>query len=65
MRKLETVMREQKGIKVVAKASGNTKELNEAVSIINACEKKYNEISEITGLMKETKRMTIPRKPKQ
>ena len=64
MRKLETVMREQKGIKVVAQASGNITATKNANSIISACEKKYNEISEITGLMKETKRMTIPRNPK-
>lgn len=64
MRKLETVMREQKGIKVVAQASGDITTTKNANSIISACEKKYNEISEITGLMKETKRMTIPRKPK-
>jgi hypothetical protein len=64
MRKLETVMRQQKGIKVVAQASGDITTTKNANSIISACEKKYNEISEITGLMKETKRMTIPRKPK-
>ena len=64
MRKLETVMREQKGIKIVAQASGDITTTKNANSIISACEKKYNEISEITGLMKETKRMTIPRKPK-
>lgn len=64
MRKLETVMREQKGIKVAAQASGDITATKNANSIISACEKKYNEISEITGLMKETKRMTIPRKPK-
>ena len=64
MRKLETVMRQQKGIKVVAQASGDITTTKNANSIISACEKKYNEISEITGLMKETKRMTIPRKSK-
>ena len=64
MRKLETVMRQQKGVKVVAQASGDITTTKNANSIISACEKKYNEISEITGLMKETKRMTIPRKPK-
>ena len=64
MRKLETVMRQQKGIKVVAQASGDITTTKNANSIISACEKKYNEISEITGLMKETNRMTIPRKPK-
>ena len=61
MRKLETVMREQKGIKVVAQASGEITATKNANSIISACEKKYNEISEITGLMKETKRMSVPK----
>lgn len=64
MRNLETAIREQKRIEATAKASGFTNEAKEARAKIKAYRQKYDEIAETTGLYPETKRMSVPRKPK-
>lgn len=64
MRNLETAIREQKRIEATAKAGGFTNEAKEARAKIKAYRQKYDEIAETTGLYPETKRMSVPRKPK-
>jgi hypothetical protein len=64
MRNLETAIREQKRIEATAKAGGFTNEAKEARAKIKAYRHKYNEICNATGLYPETKRMSVPRKPK-
>ena len=64
MRNLETAIREQKRIEATAKASGFTNEAKEARAKIKAYRQKYDEIAETTGLYADTKRMSVPRKPK-
>ena len=64
MRNLETAIREQKRIEATAKAGGFTNEAKEARAKIKAYRQKYNEICNATGLYPETKRMSVPRKPK-
>jgi hypothetical protein len=64
MRNLETAIREQKRIEATAKAGGFTNEAKEARVKIKAYRQKYNEICNATGLYPETKRMSVPRKPK-
>ena len=64
MRNLETAIREQKRIEATAKASGFTNEAKEARAKIKAYRQKYDEIAETTGLYPDTKRMSVPRKPK-
>ena len=64
MRNLETAIREQKRIEATAKAGGFTNEAKEARAKIKAYQQKYDEICNATGLYPETKRMSVPRKPK-
>lgn len=64
MRNLETAIREQKRIEATAKAGGFTNEAKEARAKIKAYRQKYDEIAETTGLYPDTKRMSVPRKPK-
>lgn len=64
MRRLETAVREQKDIKSVAQASGDKALVNQCNERIKAYKNKYEEISEITGISKEPKRMSIPRSAK-
>ena len=64
MRNLETAIREQKRIEATAKAGGFTNEAKEARAKIKAYRQKYDEICNATGLYPETKRMSVPRKPK-
>ena len=64
MRNLETAIREQKRIEATAKAGGFTNEAKEARAKIKAYRQKYDEIAETTGLYADTKRMSVPRKPK-
>ena len=64
MRNLETAIREQKRIEATAKAGGFTNEAKEARAKIKAYRQKYDEICNATGLYPETKRMSVPHKPK-
>lgn len=59
MRKIETEIRKQKGIKVIAKASGDKKTVKDANERLKALNSKYNEITEATGFPKETDRTRI------
>ena len=64
MRIIETAIREQRRIEATAKAGGFTNEAKEARAKIKAYRQKYDEICNATGLYPETKRMSVPRKPK-
>ena len=64
MRRLETAIREQKRIKATAAAEGDKKLVKECNERIKAYREKYGEISEITGIAEDPKRMSVPRKPK-
>lgn len=64
MRNLESATREQKTIRDLARSSGDkvlVKKCNEKIKVYR---QKYDEIAETTGLYPETKRMSVPRKPK-
>ena len=66
MRACETEIRRCKDEINALKAFGNSeqqiKELRKRIKTVRA---KYNEIAEVTGIYPETKRMSVPRKPKQ
>lgn len=64
MRNLESATREQKTIRDLARSSGDKVLVNKCNEIIKAYRQKYDEIAEVTGLYPETKRMSVPRKPK-
>ena len=64
MRGLETAIREQKSIKQTAQASGDKALVKKCNERIKAYKDKYTEITDATGLYPETKRMSVPRKPK-
>ena len=64
MRALESAIREQKDIKAVAQASGDKALVKKCNERIKAYKDKYTEITDATGLYPETKRMSVPRKPK-
>ena len=64
MRSLESAIREQKDIKAVAQASGDKALVKKCNERIKAYKDKYTEITDATGLYPETKRMSVPRKPK-
>ena len=64
MRSLESAIREQKDIKAVAQASGDKALVKRCNERIKAYKDKYTEITDATGLYPETKRMSVPRKPK-
>ena len=64
MRKVETAIREQKSIKQTAQASGDKALVKQCNDKIKAYKGKYEEITNITGFYPETKRMSVPRKPK-
>ena len=64
MRSLETAIREQKDIKAVAQESGDKVLVKKCNERIKAYKDKYTEITDATGLYPETKRMSVPRKPK-
>lgn len=63
-RRLETAVRNEKTTREIAKASGDNDLVKSCNERINAYQGKYNEISEITGIQGEKKRMSVPRKPK-
>lgn len=64
MRSLESAIREQKDIKAIAQASGDKALVKKCNERIKAYKDKYTEITDATGLYPETKRMSVPRKPK-
>lgn len=63
-RRLETAVRNEKTTREIAKVSGDNDLVKSCNERINAYQGKYNEISEITGIQGEKKRMSVPRKPK-
>ena len=64
MRRVETAIREQKSIKQTAQASGDKSLIKQCNDKIKVYKCKYEEITNITGFYPETKRMSVPRKPK-
>ena len=64
MRNLESATREQKTIRDLARSSGDNALVKQCNEKIKAYRQKYDEIAEATGLYPETKRMSVPRKPK-
>lgn len=64
MRRVESAVREQKSIKQTAQASGDKALVKQCNDKIKAYKGKYEEITNITGFYPETKRMSVPRKPK-
>ena len=64
MRRIETAIREDKSIKQTAQASGDKALVKQCNNKIKAYKGKYEEIINITGFYPETKRMSVPRKPK-
>ena len=64
MRNLESATREQKTIRDLARSSGDKALVKQCNEKIKAYRQKYDEIAETTGLYPETKRMSVPRKPK-
>ena len=64
MRRVESAIREQKSIKQTAQASGDKALVKQCNAKIKAYKGKYEEITNITGFYPETKRMSVPRKPK-
>lgn len=60
-RRLESAVREQKTIRDTAKASGDNLLVRRCNERIKVYQKKYNQISEITGISKDTKRMSVPK----
>lgn len=59
MRRLETAVRDQKSIREAAKSSGDKVLSDRCTAKIKAYQKKYNQISEITGIAPQPKRMSI------
>ena len=64
MRNLESATREQKTIRDLARSSGDKALVKKCNERIKSYKDKYTEITNATGLYPETKRMSIPRKPK-
>lgn len=60
-RRLETAVRNEKTTRDLAKASGDNALVKRCNERIKAYQGKYNEISEITGISKEPKRMSVPK----
>lgn len=62
MRKLETAVREQKSIKDMAQAEGDKGLVKECNANIKAYKEKYSQISDVTGIKEDTKRMSVVRR---
>lgn len=60
-RRLESAVREQKTIRDTAKASGDNLLVRRCNERIKVYQDKYNQISEITGIEKQPKRMSVPK----
>ena len=63
-RRLESSVRNEKTTRELAKASGDNTLVKRCNERIKAYQDKYNEISEITGIQGDKKRMSVPRKSK-
>lgn len=63
-RRLETAVRNEKTKRELARASGDNALVKRCNERIKAYQDKYAEISEITKIPEDKKRMSIPRKPK-
>ena len=61
MRRLETAIRNEKSIKNMAQAGNSKKLVKDCNAKIKAYQAKYEEITNITGFAKETKRMNVPK----
>jgi hypothetical protein len=61
-RRLESEIRNQKSIKQLAQVSGDKALVKKCNQKIKAYKTKYTEISEITGISEQPKRMIVPRK---
>lgn len=61
MRRLETAIRNEKSIKNMAQAGDSKKLVKDCNAKIKAYQAKYEEITNITGFTKETKRMSVPK----
>lgn len=59
-RKLETQIRKQKDIQILAKASGNKELVKESQDNITKLTKKYKELSDVSGLPTKIERMRVP-----
>jgi hypothetical protein len=62
MRRLESSIREQKSIKQLAQASGDRVLVKKCNAKIKLYKQKYSDISDITGIAQDAKRMSVPRK---
>lgn len=60
-RRLEAGIREQKSIKTMAQASGDTLQVRRCNERIKAYQNKYSEITDITGIQGDKKRMSVPK----
>ena len=60
-RRLESSVRNEKTTRDLAKASGDNALVKECNAKIKSYQSKYNEISEITGIQGDKKRMSVPR----
>ena len=60
-RRLETAVRNEKTTRDLARASGDKALVKRCNERIKAYQTKYNEISEITGIQGDKKRMSVPR----
>ena len=58
-RKLETEIRKQKDIQIIAKASGNKELVAESQSKITQLTRKYKQLSDISGLPTKMERMRV------
>lgn len=63
-RRLETAVRNEKTTRDLARSSGDKVLIKKCNEKIKAYRQKYDEIAETTGLYADTKRMSVPRKPK-
>lgn len=63
-RRLESSVRNEKTTRDLAKASGDNALVKRCNERIKAYQGKYAEITEITGIPEDRKRMSVPRKPK-
>lgn len=64
-RRLESSVRNEKTTRELAMASGDNDLVKRCNERIKAYQGKYEEITEITGIPEDRKRMSVPRKPKQ
>ena len=64
-RRLETAVRNEKTTRELAMASGDKALVKRCNERIKAYQGKYAEITDITGIPEDRKRMSVPRKPKQ